>query len=384
MGSIFSYTGEAAKTKEMIEEGRKDITLNTLYKHSRGFYWKVNSRGYIHVILPGKVTLNGKFSHYEVQDYLLTGYNTLRVKSAYGNYDTRKECIEEIEKELCGKEIIQHIYNSEEVILSAKTRSLIERLSEVRQDRGASAAEEQTAKAKIEKLRAKANNQTEKIKVTDHYPEYQPNPPRMSWHIEKDGVIIAKGNGVAKFSDMKYFDKEGYEKDLKECDKNSYRYERAEKLLKLAKQFEKFMNKIDSAAGCMIGGNGKAYVYTNVETVEYKTENKAVECPGSLRANQCFVVKSCFNHGISKGYVYQLNEHEGVNGEKYYIAYRLDKKLKKQLTGNANPANCFGYISGSYKERFLKWIETGALAWCEIQEVKTPYKVQKCVKKKIG
>lgn len=100
MGSIFSYTGEAAKTKEMIEEGRKDITLNTLYKHSRGFYWKVNSRGYIHVILPGKVTLNGKFSHYEVQDYLLTGYNTLRVKSAYGNYDTRKECIEEIGKEL--------------------------------------------------------------------------------------------------------------------------------------------------------------------------------------------------------------------------------------------------------------------------------------------
>lgn len=176
-----------------------------------------------------------------------------------------------------GKEIIQHIYNSEEVILSAKTRSLIERLSEIRQDRGASAAEEQTAKAKIEKLRAKASNQTEKMKVTDRYPEYQPNPPRMSWHVEKDGVIIAKGNGVAKFSDMKYFDKESYEKDLKECDKNSYRYERAEKLLKLAKQFEKFMNKIDSAAGCMIGGNGKAYVYTNIETVEYKTENKAVE-----------------------------------------------------------------------------------------------------------
>lgn len=73
---------------------------HTLYKHSRGFYWKVNSRGYIHVILPGKVTLNGEFSHYEVQDHLLTGYNTLRVKSTYGNYNTRKECIEEIEKEL--------------------------------------------------------------------------------------------------------------------------------------------------------------------------------------------------------------------------------------------------------------------------------------------
>lgn len=254
----------------MIEEGRKVYTINKLYKHSRGFYWKANRMGYIHIIMPVRMSLNGEINHYEIEDRLLTNDNTLRVTKSYGNYDTILDCIKDIEK------------------------------------------------------------------------------------------------------------------DLKECDKNSYRYERAEKLLKLAKQFEKFMNKIDSAAGCMIGGNGKAYVYTNVETVEYKMENKAVECLGSLRANQCFVVKSCFNHGISKGYVYQLNEHEGVNGEKYYIAYRLDKKLKKQLTGNANPANCFGYISGYYKERFLKWIETGALAWCEIQEVKTPYKVQKCVKKKIG
>ena len=134
----------------------------------------------------------------------------------------------------------------------------------------------------------------------------------------------------------------------------------------------------------MIGGNGKAYVYTNVETVEYKTENKAVECPGSLRANQCFVVKSCFNHGISKGYVYQLNEHEGVNGEKYYIAYRLDKKLKKQLTGNANPANCFGYISGSYKERFLKWIETGALACVRFRKLKRRIKCRNVLKRKLN
>ena len=88
---------------------------------------------------------------------------------------------------------------------------------------------------------------------------------------------------------------------------------------------------------------------------------------------------------VKRGWkLYGFHEDESVNGEKYYIAYRLDKKLKKQLTGNTNPVNCFGYISGSYKERFLKWIETGALAWCEIQEVKTPYKVQKCVKKKIG
>lgn len=284
-----------------------------------------------------------------------------------------------------GKEIKQYNYNSSEAVMSAKVRSLIERLSEVRQDRGASVAEEETAKRKIEELKAKSGKQTERILVVDRYPEYQANPPKMTWHVEKDGTIIAKGNGIAKFADMKRFDKEYAESVLKTADKESYRYVRAEKELKLAKSFEKLLNKIDSAAGCMIGGSGKAYVYTNVEVIEYKAENKAFECAGSLKDGQCFVVKSpYFNHGICKGYVYMLHEHEGANGQKFYTANRLDKKLKKELTGNANKANSFGYITGTYKDRFLSWIEKGMLAWCEIREVKTPYKVQKCVKRKVS
>lgn len=43
----FTYTGKALETKLMIEEGRKVYTINKLYKHSRGFYWKVNRMGYI-------------------------------------------------------------------------------------------------------------------------------------------------------------------------------------------------------------------------------------------------------------------------------------------------------------------------------------------------
>ena len=38
MGSIFSYTGEAAKTEEMIEEGRKDITLTRREQEIPHFY----------------------------------------------------------------------------------------------------------------------------------------------------------------------------------------------------------------------------------------------------------------------------------------------------------------------------------------------------------
>ena len=87
---------------------------------------------------------------------------------------------------------------------------MIERLSEVRQDRGASASEEETAKRKIKELLAK-NEKQEKILIVDRYPEYQPNPPKMSWHVEKDGTIIAKDNGIGKFSQMKYFNKEYYQ-----------------------------------------------------------------------------------------------------------------------------------------------------------------------------
>lgn len=100
MGSLFVYTGKAAETKEMIEEGKTNIVINALYKHSRGFYWKVNRRGYIHVIMPSKVTLNGKFSHYEIQDQLLTKDNMLRVTSSYGNFTTIQECKHEIENDL--------------------------------------------------------------------------------------------------------------------------------------------------------------------------------------------------------------------------------------------------------------------------------------------
>lgn len=42
----FTYTGKALETKLMIEEGRKVYTINKLYKHSRGFYWKANRMGY--------------------------------------------------------------------------------------------------------------------------------------------------------------------------------------------------------------------------------------------------------------------------------------------------------------------------------------------------
>lgn len=96
----FTYTGKALETKLMIEEGRKVYTINKLYKHSRGFYWKVNRMGYIHIIMPVRMSLNGEINHYEIEDRLLTNDNTLRVTKSYGNYDTILDCIKDIEKDL--------------------------------------------------------------------------------------------------------------------------------------------------------------------------------------------------------------------------------------------------------------------------------------------
>lgn len=288
-----------------------------------------------------------------------------------------------------GKEIRIRTGFSERAILSAKTQALINKLKEVRQDRGASADEEKTAKEKIDVLMKKAEaSKKEAYEIIDTYPTYQENPSKMTWHVEKDGTIIAKGNGVAKFADMQYFDEKDVQKDLElySDDKTSYRYERAAELLKLNESFKKLMNKIDTAAGAMIGGDGEAYVYETVTVTEYKKENKAVEkTSGKIQDGQCFIIKSkYFNCGICAGYVYRIHEREDSKGRKYYSAMRLNKKLNKELTGYANSANnVFNYLAGSMEIKFNKWIEKGAIAWCDIEEVTTSYEVQKCVKKSL-
>lgn len=295
------------------------------------------------------------------------------------------DCSDYMVKWRSGKKDYHRSNNKENMELSFEVQSKIKKLEEIRQDRGASPAEEETAKKKIAMLLAKvkeSNNTGVNIEV--FFPTFQANPPRMSWHVEKDGVIIAKGNGVAKFSDLYYFNEKDAKEELKQYadDKESYRYKQAESRLKLYKQFMTFINKIDTAAGSMLAKDGKGFVYENIVQTKYRTENKAVECAGSFKDGQCFIVKRSLTGGVYSGYVYRIHE-ENLNGKTYFTAYRLDKKLKKELTGRANPGNNFGYMSGTYLDRIKGFFEKGILAYCEIQEVKTPYEVTKCVKKAI-
>lgn len=288
----------------------------------------------------------------------------------------------------------------------------IEKLQQMTVERGASEAEAESALKMIARLQKKAEESNEnknKYVVTGVIPAHMAHPPKMNWHIEKDGLIIAKGNGVLKYADVSnYYTYSSYMEDMKKFKTmskeeyikdlaldNMYRWndseeratEAAESHYKimvedaaLMEKFEQFINKIDTTCGGLLG-EGDGTIYEKVKVTEYKTENKAVEdVSGSIKEGQCFILKCNFNYGRNKGYTYRIHEMTYDDGQKRYYAYKLNGKKTKECTGQANQAN-YWWIYDT--EKFLKWFEKGSLAWCHIEEVKTPYEVGKVVKKTI-
>lgn len=97
MGVLFTYTGAAAETIRKIQEDVKNPFIGRYYKHSRGWYWYVNSKGYYHVVEPIKVKFMDRL-HFEIIDYLITKDNMMKESKRYGNFDSLEDCIKEIEK----------------------------------------------------------------------------------------------------------------------------------------------------------------------------------------------------------------------------------------------------------------------------------------------
>lgn len=276
----------------------------------------------------------------------------------------------------------------------------IKKLEAMTIERGASEAEAESAKMMIERLQKKAevsSENQEKYVVTGIIPGHQAHPTRCNWHIEKDGIIIAKGNGILKYSGVYY--KQDYKKRTEEeireqirrtnsgrswfndeeLEKSvKYQLEEQAEALKLKADFDKFINKLDTTCGGLLG-EGDGTVYEKIIVTEYKDETKAVEVEtGAIKEGQCFILKTGFNHNCYKGLIYRIHEHKTERGS-YFTAYKLNGKLTKECTGSASTNNRWG----TFGDKFLKWVETGAITWCELQEVKTPYEVEKTVKKVI-
>lgn len=289
----------------------------------------------------------------------------------------------------------------------------IKKLEAMTVERGASEAEEASAKLSIERLQRKAEKAVEnanKYIVVGTIPGHMAHPPKMNWHIEKDGIIIAKGNGILKYAhiwkyysygrDMEwlneykkdkkaYADKHtqdlinrGYYDNKEDAKKSTERYiEDLEEDIKLIEKFETFINKIDTTCGGLIG-EGDGTIYEKITVTEYKKENKVIEdTVGSIKDGQLFVLKSSFNYGCFKGLVYRIHAIE-YNGKITYHANKLNGKLTKECTGRAS-SNNYWFVGSGEHDNLTKWIEKGAIAWCHIEEVKTPYEVEKVVKKTI-
>ena len=287
----------------------------------------------------------------------------------------------------------------------------IKKLEAMTVERGASEAEAASAKMMIERLQKKAEEVTEnanKYIVVGMVPGHMAHPARMNWHIEKDGIIIAKGNGILKFAHIwKYYSYNRNMEWLKEYKKDKKAYvdkhtqdiishgyydteedarksterhiKELEEDIKLIDKFEALINRFDTTCGGLLG-EGDGVIYEKVTVTEYKKENKVVEDSiGTIKEGQCFVLKSNFNYGRYKGLVYRIHETER-NGQKHFHAYKLNGKLTKECTGNASRNN-YWFISSGDSECLTKWIEKGSIAWCHIEEVKTSYEVEKVVKK---
>lgn len=269
----------------------------------------------------------------------------------------------------------------------------IRKLKAMTMANGASAQEEYTAKKKIERLESAINEDAKEIrKIVDRIPAHMAHPKKCNWHIEKDGVYIAKGNGILQFDTEEFTEemnlymeniekfKGWYARKMKASrsylsdddirKEAMYRMQYLDGKIKGIKKYQSWIRKVDSMCGGMVG-KGKTERYEKQIKTVYKSELKPRETSGKMEMGQHFILKTGFTQGCHKGNVYIIKE---VYGD-YIHAVKLNGKYTKECNGNVR-GNHFR-TSGVKFEGFLS---KGFLAYCELETVKTPYRVEKVVK----
>lgn len=107
-----------------------------------------------------------------------------------------------------GREITK--YNPNYIYVSEADRNKINSLKNMTVEKGATQGEEDNAKILIDKINKKYSNEgVSKYEVIGHVPAHLGNPTRVMWHIEKDGVLVDKGNAltfIANVPDSRIYD----------------------------------------------------------------------------------------------------------------------------------------------------------------------------------
>ena len=93
------YSGESLKTMEKIMDNVRSYYPNQTYKNNQyNIYWFINSKGYLHVLRPSNVTMNGKIIGYAIHDYMLTKDNMLQDKGVLHRFSTIEEVCNKMEE----------------------------------------------------------------------------------------------------------------------------------------------------------------------------------------------------------------------------------------------------------------------------------------------
>ena len=93
------YSGESLKTMEKIMDNVRSYYPNQTYKNNQyNIYWFVNSKGYLHVLRPSNVTMNGKIIGYAINDFMLTKDNMLDDKGMIFQADTPQKIVYRLEE----------------------------------------------------------------------------------------------------------------------------------------------------------------------------------------------------------------------------------------------------------------------------------------------
>lgn len=96
------YDIRTEETRRAITGNISNYYINKYYpvNGAKNTYFYINSKGYLHIVRPCKVKFDGKFSHYEISDVLLTPDNMLKETACTGYFKTIEEAVSSIEENL--------------------------------------------------------------------------------------------------------------------------------------------------------------------------------------------------------------------------------------------------------------------------------------------
>ncbi|ASA22733.1 hypothetical protein [Paenibacillus donghaensis] len=229
-----------------------------------------------------------------------------------------------------GKEVREYNYNNKRSVSNER----IVKLTAMMNDAASTDNEKESCAVLIQKEQDKLGVEPE-YTVIDTFPTFSfANPKGTSWHIEKDGQIIAKGNGAFAVNDYDWENKEKTEKQQK-----------AEKLAALINRIEKALTDADALKPEII----KVPV-TTVQIVE-KEVSEITE--SDIKEGFTFVMKVGYTYGKRKGNKYTCME----NG--------LFSKLGK----NNKPSKSYDKMWSTSFSKLNEMLSKGHIAVIEFVEV---------------